>query len=195
MWKTTTQSNGVWDSPVYADFFAAVREVNKKRPADARVRVLAGDPPARSGMDRDASAVAILKTEVLEKHGKALLIYGPGHLFRTSLPGVAGITKALDVDYPGRTFVVITLGGPYAEYDKFEHALKTQDRPVLVSLGRSPFRDFTAEEFLGSSAKNLVNGEWVSAYRGSKVTLGQMADACVYLGRTLGVDLRVGPNP
>src|SRR5437867_3511477 len=37
VWKTTT--NGVWDSPIYADFFAAVREVNSKLPADARFRV------------------------------------------------------------------------------------------------------------------------------------------------------------
>ena len=36
VWKTTTQTNGVWDSPVYADFLAAVREVNKKLPAGAR---------------------------------------------------------------------------------------------------------------------------------------------------------------
>jgi hypothetical protein len=195
VWKTTTQTNGVWDSPVYADFFAAVREVNKKLPAGARVRVLAGDPPTGSDMDRDASALSVLEEQVLKTHGKALLIYGPGHLFRRSLPGTVGITNRLEVDYPGRTLVVITLGGPYAEYDKFEHALKTAVRPVLVSLRRSTFRDFTAEEFFGSSAKNFVNGEWVSAYQGSSVTLDQMADGCIYLGRTLGVDLRIGPVP
>ena len=195
VWKATTQANGVWVSPIYADFFAAVREVNRKLPAGARVRVLAGDPPTGSHIDRDTSAVSILKEQVLEKHGRALLIYGPGHLFRTSLPGVVGITKTLEADYPGRIFVVITQGGPYAEYDKFERALKTPARPVLVSLGRSPFRNFTAEEFLGRNAKDLVNGEWVSAYHGSSVTLGQMADACIYLGRTLGVDLHIGPVP
>jgi hypothetical protein len=45
VWNTTTQAgNGVWDSPIYADFFAAVRGVNSKLPADARVRVFGGDP-------------------------------------------------------------------------------------------------------------------------------------------------------
>jgi uncharacterized iron-regulated protein len=193
VWKTTTQTNGVWDSPVYADFFTAVREVNQKLPVNARVRVLAGDPPSGSDIARDTSAFSILKEQVLEPHRKALVIYGPGHLFRSSLPGVFGITQRLEAEYPGRTFVAITLGGPYAEYDKFERALKTSARPVLVSLRRSPFRDFTAEEFLGNSAKTFVNGEWVSAYQGSSVTLGQMADACIYLGRTLGVDQRVRP--
>jgi hypothetical protein len=193
-WKTTTQTNGVWDSPVYADFFAAVREVNKKLPANARIRVLAGDPPRGSGMDRDASAVSILKEQVIEKHGKALVIYGAGHLFQAFPRSVTGITNALDADYPGRTFVVITQGGPYAEYDKFEGALKTWVRPVLVSLGRSPFRDFTAEEFLGRGNKRLVNGEWVNAYQGSRLTLGQMADAYIYLGSTSGADLRLSPD-
>lgn len=50
VWKTTSQSrSGVWDSPIYADFLAAVRDVNRSLPAEARIRVLAGDTPARSG--------------------------------------------------------------------------------------------------------------------------------------------------
>jgi uncharacterized iron-regulated protein len=41
VWKTTTQApNGIWDQPIYADFFAAVRDVNSKLPADARIRCL-----------------------------------------------------------------------------------------------------------------------------------------------------------
>jgi hypothetical protein len=37
------------------------------------------------------------------------------------------------------------------DFQKFDRALKTQVRPVLVSLQRLPFRDFTAEEFLGGT--------------------------------------------
>src|SRR5262249_61555825 len=45
VWKTTTQAaNGVWDDPIYTDFFAAVRDVNSKLPASGGIRVLAGDP-------------------------------------------------------------------------------------------------------------------------------------------------------
>ena len=60
---------------------------------------------------------------------------------------------------PGRTFVVIPVGrldpprgvtrGIDPDFQKFDRALKTQVRPVLVSLQRFPFRDFTAGEFLG----------------------------------------------
>ena len=32
------------------------------------------------------------------------------------------------------------------DYQKFDRALKTQVRPVLVPFERLPFRDFTAEE-------------------------------------------------
>src|SRR5215471_10021149 len=140
VWRTTTQTNS-WDSPVYADFYAAVREVNKQLPASAQVRVLAGDPPAGSGLGRDASAFSVLQEHVLKTHGKALVIYGSGHLLRAVPDSIPRLTKLLDTGYPGSTFVVITEGGPHPEYQQFERVLKTQARPVLVPLGTAPFRD------------------------------------------------------
>jgi hypothetical protein len=59
--------------------------------------------------------------------------------------------------------------------------LKTTVRPLLVSLQRSPFRDFTAEEFIGQKMLNCRGADGcVSAFQGSGVTLGQLADACVF---------------
>jgi hypothetical protein len=57
----------------------------------------------------------------------------------------------LEIDFPGRTFVVIPLGGRLdrprgvavdidPDYQKFDRALATQLRPVLVPLQRQPFR-------------------------------------------------------
>jgi hypothetical protein len=111
VWKTTTQTSGIWDSPVYADFYAAVREVNKKQPAGAQVRVLAGDPPSGSGLGRDNSAFSVLQEQVLKTHAKALLIYGAGHLLRAVPDPIPRITKLLDTSYPGSTFVVINRRG------------------------------------------------------------------------------------
>jgi hypothetical protein len=52
-----------------------------------------------------------------------------------------------------------------------------------VSLQRSPFRDFTAEEFLGRTLTTCRGaGGCVSVFQGSSLTLRQMADACVYVG-------------
>ncbi len=201
VWKTTTQvANGVWDSPIYADFFAAVRDVNSRLPADARIRVFGGDPGPGDTRSRETAAVSVLKEQVLQKHGKALVIYGAAHFWRaadkdyiSSMGQDIGIVRMLEMDYPGRTFAVIPVGGidlppeltvPIAaNYRKFDHALKTRVRPVLVPLQRLPFRDFTAEEFLGDTVFNCRGpGGCVSIFKGSVLTLGQMADACIYFG-------------
>lgn len=171
---------GVWDSPVYTNFLMAVREVNKGL-SNKKLRVLAGGA--------DPLAVSMLKDQALEKHSKALVVYGAGHLFKTdgstnlfsSMGG--GITKTLAADYPGRIFVVITLGGSDPGYGKFESALKTPVRPVLIPLQKLPFRDFKAEEFIGSKLlRRLPSGRFVSLFQGSDLTLGDLADACVYSG-------------
>ena len=186
VWQTTTDRFGVWKSPMYPGFLAAVRDVNKTLPAEARIRVLAGDPPAGSEpTTRDPSAVSVLKKQVLEKKGKALVIYGAAHFYRKEVNGIlltngGGITKLLEADYPGRTLVVMTVGGPEPQFQKFEKALKTSARPVLVSLQRLPFRDFTAEEFIGQKMLNCRGGNCISSFQGSGVTLGELADACVY---------------
>jgi hypothetical protein len=169
------------DDPIYLNFLAAVRDVNAKLPADARIRVFGGE----DNRNRDTAAVAILKEQVFQKHGKALVVYGAGHFWRRA---GTGMVRMLDVDYPGRTFVVIPVGGELGvknknDYPTFDSALKTRVRPVLVPLQRLPFRDFTAEKFLDGTLVTMKRGRWVSVFAGSTLTLGQMADACVYFGR------------
>src|ERR1700733_10166423 len=44
VWRDTTQV-AAWDAPVYAEFFATVREVNQKLPPLRRLHVIAGDTP------------------------------------------------------------------------------------------------------------------------------------------------------
>jgi hypothetical protein len=201
VWKTTTQAaNEIWDQPIYADFFAAVRDVNSKLPADARIRVFGGDPGPGDNRSRETAAVSVLKEQVLQKHGKALVIYGAAHFYRTSPPEYLsslgddiGIARKLEIDFPGRTFVVIPVGPldpPRAvtvsmepDFQKFDRALKTPVRPVMVSLQRLPFRDFSVEEFLGRTLTTCRGaGGCVSVFKGSTITLGQMADACIYVG-------------
>jgi hypothetical protein len=216
VWKATTQAangNDIWESPVYPAFLAAVREVNAKLPADRQIRVLGGDPGQGDDRNRDALAVSVIEKEVLQKHGKALVIYGAGHFYRTidkAYTAATGddndIVKMLDVDYPGRTLAVISMGWldrprPVAsdtapDYQKFDRALKSQVRPVLVPLQRLPFRDFTVEEFLGRTIITCrgPNG-CVSAFQGSTVTLGQMGDACIYFGEKADVDTKAKPAP
>src|SRR5205814_1977781 len=93
----------------------AVRSI--ELPADARVRVFGGDPGPGDNRSRETAAVSVLKEQVFQKHGKALVIYGAAHFYRTmprdylsSMGEDVGIARMLEVDYPGRTFVVIPVG-------------------------------------------------------------------------------------
>jgi hypothetical protein len=205
---TTTSAGPRLDSPMFADFFAAVREVNATLPAGAQVRVFGGDPGPTTARSRDGAAVDILKAQVFQKHGKALLVYGAAHFFRTQgdasdflAADGGGIIQTLEVDYPGRSLVVIPIGGPsnapeivgsdLADYGKFDRALKTPIRPVLVSLKRPPFRDFTAEEFIGRKLLTCRGaGGCVSVFKGSTLSIGQLADVAVYFGKSSTVDTK-----
>jgi len=213
VWKTTTQPGPeIFENPIYADFFAAVRDVNSRLPADARVRVLGGDPGPGDNRSRETAAVSVLREQVFQKHGKALVVYGAAHFYRTaprdylsSMSKDIGIVRMLESDHPGGTFAVIPVGGRLdlppgvtagidPDYQKFDRALKTQVRPVLVPLQRMPFRDFTAEEFLGRTLMTCRGpGGCVSVFKDSTLTLGQIADACVYLGGGADVDPKAKP--
>jgi len=200
VWKATAETtNGFCDAPEYASFLAAVRDVNSTLPAEARIRVLGGHPGPNASRGIETAAVSVLKDQVIQKHGKALVIYGEAHFYRTlpramlaSMGGDIGLAVRLESEFPGRTFVVIPIGPldrPRAitadldpDFHKFDRALKTQARPVLISLQRLPFRDFTAEEFLGRTMTSCGGRACVSAFKGSALALGQIADACVYIG-------------
>jgi hypothetical protein len=45
VWSDTTQRSGVWNSPIYREFFERIRELNVDRSPPERIRVLLGDPP------------------------------------------------------------------------------------------------------------------------------------------------------
>jgi len=201
VWKTTTRAHfGELDSRFFIDFFNTVREVNAHLPAASRIRVFGGDPGPTDTRSRQTAAVSVLKEQVLQKHEKALVIYGAAHFYRVApadyLAGMGqdvGIARMLEAAYPGRTLVVIPVGGrmelppgitmPAPSYAKFDRAIATPQRPVLLSLQRSPFRDLKAEEFLGGKLLTCGgSGGCRSVFMGSPLTLGPIADACVYFG-------------
>jgi hypothetical protein len=201
VWKTTTQARfAELDSRFFVALFDAVREVNARLPATGRIRVLGGDPGSTDPRSRQTAAVSVIKEQVLQKHEKALVIYGAAHFYRSAPPAYSagmgqdvGIVRMLESAYPHRTLVVIPVGGrtelppgvtmPAPLYAKFDRAITTSGRPVLLSLQDSPFADLKAEEFLGGKLLTC-NGPigCRSAFAGSPLTLGQVADACVYFG-------------
>ena len=94
-WQDTTQPEPIWDLPIYEEFFRAVRDVNASLPRERRLRVLVGDPPVdwdsvgtlqdldQAG-DRNTYAIDVIRREVLERHRRALVVYGDDHLARKS---------------------------------------------------------------------------------------------------------------
>lgn len=125
VWQNTTQVEFEWDLPIYEDFFRVVRTVNASLPKDRRLRVLAGDPPIdwntvrnlddlHKGMgDRDASAVEVIKREVLARGRRALVIYGGYHLLRKNTvlgapdEWAQGIVDRLEKEGVARVFTVV----------------------------------------------------------------------------------------
>ena len=97
VWETTTQeANGVWHSPIYEEFYRAVRKLNENLSSDRQIRILLGDPPVdRENQsdaeyfalfaERDSFPAAVIQREVLAKSRHALVVYGSLHLLRNRL--------------------------------------------------------------------------------------------------------------
>lgn len=195
VWKTTRNGEGFCTAPIYAEFLAAVRAVNARLPAASRIRVLGGEPGASTAR----GPVDVLREQVFAQHAKALVIYGSAHVYLTGPPdylesiGGASLVATLNTAFPGRTLGVIPIGAfarPGAitsdaapDFRKFDQAIASPTRPVLLSLQRAPFRDLSAAEFLGRTLTTCRGSAGCrSVFAGSALTLGQMADAVVYLG-------------
>jgi hypothetical protein len=192
VWRNQTQIAS-WDSPIYAEFFAAVREINQKLPPARQLRVLGGDPPIdwskiqtitdymsfAGGEHRDESLASVLRNQVIKNHEKALVIYGSAHF------------KAVEESATGRVFVVSAQGGSGPGYEEFEKALQSRERPVLLSLRWTPAAAFAANQF-SWGARRFAGGKEVPLFA-PDVTLGDLADACVYFGQ--GADADPDPDP
>lgn len=89
VWRDTTVPMA-WDSPLYADFFRAVRELNKTLVRGKKIRVLLGDPPInwsqvdsvekfKPYMDRDAFYANVMSRNCGDQ--RCLLICGTNHFY------------------------------------------------------------------------------------------------------------------
>ncbi len=146
IWRNTTQFTAL-DSPVYEQFFVTVRDINKKLPAEKRLRVLLGDPPldwsttpdsklklewGRAMFRRDSHFAGVMEKEVLAKGRKALLITGGAHLVR----GVTtnNTTGHIERLRPHSMFVIIPHSGFYSERNDELEARVASWKPGTLAL-------------------------------------------------------------
>jgi hypothetical protein len=185
VWRDTTESPvGGCDSFVYEQFLHEVRSVNRRKPEGPQIRVLAGDPPidwakVKSRRDfaailarRDSFAAELIAREVLAKAQKALVVYGAGHLWRKQDPP-PNLAALIDKDFPGRLTIVIRLGGA-------DLKVAGGGRPLFLPLKESALGTLNAGDVIG---KIVPPG----------LTLGDIADACIYSGPNR--DTLVQPDP
>jgi hypothetical protein len=187
-WQDTTQPNEVWDVPIYEEFFRAVRAVNASRPASSRLRVILADPPIewdtvkdkddilRFMERRDSHAAELVRTQVLDRKRRALLVFGDGHLWRKGPQPT--VVFLLTRDAPELVFAI---GAPTsADLSRIQPDTASWPAPSIALLkdtllGQAPFASFYAAR-AGRDAPSVVGEPWDS------LPMQNQFDALLYLG-------------
>ena len=187
-WTMTTQRpTGVWDVPIYQQFYVAVRNHNLTLPREQRVRLVLGDSPIdwrqikrwtcdRPRLDcfdywlgrRDVDFAAAVEREVLAKGHRALVIAGGFHVIRGPFTDGDNVTAAVEREHPRSVFVAL----PYNSW--------AQDSPERREIESWP-----------TPSLAVVSGTWLGVLDASVavaerlvgVRLDALTDGYLYLGR------------
>jgi hypothetical protein len=174
-------------SPVYGEFYEAVRASNQRYPKH-KIRLVLGDPYVDWSKIKDAEDLGpfvahreewyaqVVKDEVLAKGHRALLIMGAGHFRRFNVPGMIERTiRAAGVDPYLVVFGTNVVGG----YDDVDPRFDSWKTPAIVSLAGNWVGDLPAMPVLTCGAA-APNGLKMSAaadamfYAGPRDTLTQV---------------------
>ena len=185
IWRDSTKVAS-WESPIYAEWLAAIREANRGLPSSRRMRVLAGDTAvdwssirnhsdwAALG-DNNISFANVIIEQVLKKKHHALVVLGTNHITKSGdRDGGDNTTTRVESRYPGSTHTVLliyhrTLGR--AAQDLLR--LSDQTPPALFELDGTPLSKLTDQD-----SSPLI----------------KKADALLYLGLPESLQLAL-PNP
>jgi hypothetical protein len=193
VFENTATATPVWDRPIYAEFFRAVRALNRVLPRERQLRVLLGDPPVDWSTvktrdeymtlvrQRDSHPADVIRREVLAKNRRALVIYGEGHfLAKTERPAqsMAGLLEAAGAR-------VFTITSTFADLSAFQPDV-TSWRPPTFALLRGTR--------IGAAPNERVFGPLPPApFFQEHPRLDDHFDAVIYLGPRSSMTL--GPLP
>ena len=174
IWRNTTKV-AAWDSPIYARWLTAIRDVNRNLAPSRRLRVIAGDTRVEwGGMhtpadwaklgDNNVSFADVIANDVLAKGHRALVVLGSNHLMRTGTrDDGANTTTRVESRFPGSMYVAWLYNGrPGGDEADARMTTERWSAPSLVDLrtswlggipaGRHRFSDAAdAVLFLGTS--------------------------------------------
>jgi hypothetical protein len=184
IWRDTTKVAS-WESPIYAQWLAAIREANRGLPPSHRLRVLAGDTPVDWNHihshsdwsdlgDNNISFADVILEQVLKKQHHALVVLGTNHVARSgSRDEGDNTTTRVESHYPGSTYVVLLLcEGSVSRAAQDLLRLPNLAAPALLELAGAPL------------GKPGDYGEW---------PLAKKADALLYLGPPDSLTLALPP--
>jgi hypothetical protein len=166
-------------SPVYAQFYEAVRESNRMS-GSHKIRLLLGDPYADWEKITDAEGLGpfvthrdewyaqVVKDEVLAKGHRALLIMGAGHFRRSNGPGL--IEQKLRAS--GADLYLVMFGtNVVGAYDNVDPRFDSWKTPVIVALAGNWVGDLPAIPVLTGGMGQT-----------SSLKMEAAADAMLYVG-------------
>jgi hypothetical protein len=178
-WRNTVGLVGP-QSPLVADFYRAVREMNIERRGKHQMRILCGDPSidwdtVKSMKDviphsdrRDDWYARVVKDEVLAKRHHALLIMGAMHFLRNS-PRPSDDVESKLRKTGAKTYLIVSGTNTPGECCEVDHRFDSWPTPSVVA----------ARGWLGElPAQSLIEG----GYPYSKPKLKDGADALLFLG-------------
>lgn len=167
-WENSTQTQLVLTGSSTTAFVRAVREVNARLPRHKQLRVLLGDPPIdwsqiHSSDDylkvlalRDSFPAELIRREVLDRHRRALVMFGDMHFQRKQLFSNYDMSTAI-----AQTIVSLLESGPEAikvftvtsatntDLAALQHDVAAWPKPAFTLLrgtvlGREDFTKFYA---------------------------------------------------
>jgi hypothetical protein len=207
MWRET-EVMFAWNSPVYRQFYEAVRELNRSKLCPHPVRLILGDSPIDWAKvktaaqfdqveDRDAFFTKVVEREVLAKNRRAILISGVLHALKKMAfdPNEGApekcVAQRLEEKYPGKLFLVGLVTTPAAA-----ETLKMGPPPSFRVVKDSELEraDFAMIAPEWSATQVIVNGrpEWKLDPATRWPPVGEVVDGLVYLG---GDPARSFPSP
>ncbi|UCE20087.1 MAG: hypothetical protein JSV84_07020 [Gemmatimonadota bacterium] len=180
VWRNTVVTSGVWDAPIYKEFVLAVRKVNEKLPRKKRLRLIAAEPPidwskvntweemAPFFGARSIHTPEIIKSEVLNKGRKALIIYGGAHFYPSSndFAGCGRLRTYLENIIQDKVFSILPLSGEDIFSINFHRQIGVDQFPFFLRVDESKLASFPGKLF------------FVEAYG----TLSEFTDGVLYFG-------------